>query len=267
MSKLSDPKHLLANQYQNSSNLNARLNLHERFSTNKYGWHLWVFDQFNLPPESRILELGCGPGALWSKNIHRIPDGWDITLSDFSPGMLRDAQQNLRDSQRDFEFREIDAQSIPFAEKSFDAVIANHMLYHVQDRDKALSEIHRVLKPGGCLYAATNGQDHLRELEELLKSFDPDTTFKSWDNPFSLENAGAQISRWFSRVSLFRYEDSLAVTEVEPLVAYIMSMNDAKEILVGHKLTEFADFLEREMTSHDGVISITKTPGMFEARL
>jgi len=126
MSKLSDQKYLLTEQYKNASNLNARFQLHERFSTNKYGWHRWVFDQLHLPPSCRILELGCGPGYLWLKNNDRIPDGWEITLSDFSPGMLQEAQQNLSPSDHPFTFEVIDAQSIPFADESFDAIIANH---------------------------------------------------------------------------------------------------------------------------------------------
>ncbi len=56
------------------------------------------------------------------------------------------------------QFKEIDAQSIPFEDETFDAVIANHMLYHVPDRPKAIAEIKRVLKPGGRLIATTIGK-------------------------------------------------------------------------------------------------------------
>ena len=65
MSKLSDQNYLLSKQYKTASNLDARFHLHERFSVNKYGWDRWVFDHFDLPQESRILELGCGPCYLW----------------------------------------------------------------------------------------------------------------------------------------------------------------------------------------------------------
>jgi len=95
MRKLSDPHLLLTNQYKNASNLNARVQLHDRFSTNKYGWHRWVFDQIRCPPKSRILELGCGTGLLWAKNRDRIPAEWDLVLSDFSPGMLRETQSEI----------------------------------------------------------------------------------------------------------------------------------------------------------------------------
>jgi 16S rRNA G1207 methylase RsmC len=53
----------------NASNLNARIRLHQMFSTNKVGWQRWLFDQFKLPPQGRILELGCGAGTLWLENL------------------------------------------------------------------------------------------------------------------------------------------------------------------------------------------------------
>ena len=102
----------LSNQYRDGRNLNARILLHQRLSTNPYGWFRWVFDQLNLPAQGRILELGCGAGTLWLENLDRIPPGWEITLSDFSAGMLTQAQANLG-GRRAFDFKEVDARSTP----------------------------------------------------------------------------------------------------------------------------------------------------------
>ena len=118
----------------------------------------------NLSADARILEIGYGPADLWVQNLDRLPAGWTITLTDFSVGMIEAAQRNLAGAGRPFTFRPMNAQSIPFDTATFDAVIANHMLYHVPDLTKAVAEIHSVLKPGGTLYAATNGKGHLREL-------------------------------------------------------------------------------------------------------
>ena len=259
-----DQNYLLKDQYKDASNLNARIDLHVRFSTNKYGWHRWVFDQFKFSPESRILELGCGPGRLWLENLHRIPDGWDITLSDFSPGMLQEAKRNLNSGRHPFKFEVVDAQAISFADESLDAVIANHMLYHVPDREKAFSEIRRVLKPGGRFYAATVGQNHLRELRELVRRFGPgiptDGSRVRMSEGFSLENGLGQLSRWFSKVALNRYEDALTVTEAEPIVAYVRS----GESLVEEMLTELQRYVEKEIQL-GGDIHITKDTGIFEA--
>ena len=263
MPNISDPEYV-SEQYRDESNLNARIQLHDRFSTNKYGWFPWVFDQLTPPPESHILDLGGGTGLLWLENLSRVPRSWDITLSDLSPGMLQEAQRNLHDRQRHFEFAVIDAQAIPFEDESFDAVIANHMLYHVPDRTKALSEIRRVLRPGGRFYASTIGQSHLRELDELVSRFDgrADPWGGDLTESFLLDNGLDQLSEWFSRVTLHRYEDALVITEAKPLVAYVLSAA-AESVLTGKEL-EFIEFVEHELALHN-TIYVTKDSGIFEA--
>ena len=57
---LSDQASCVAKQYEVADNLNARISLHDKFSTNKYGWQRWVFDQLLVPSLGTILELGCG---------------------------------------------------------------------------------------------------------------------------------------------------------------------------------------------------------------
>jgi ubiquinone/menaquinone biosynthesis C-methylase UbiE len=260
----SDQHYLLTQQYHNAAHLNDRIQLHVRFSTNTYGWHRWSFDQFKLTAHSRVLELGCGPGRLWMENSARIPREWDITLSDFSPGMLEEARRNLASVERLFGFEVIDAQSIPFADASFDALIANHMLYHVPDRPKALSEIRRVLRPDGRFYASTVGAAHLHEIGELVRRFDPRIHFGIGDEAsFTLESGAQQIAPFFSSVVLHRYEDALVVTEPEPLIAYILSGRVGTS-LDGDRGVEFAAFVQREL-GRQGAIHITKDSGLFEA--
>src|SRR5262249_55484770 len=139
-----DHDYLRTQQYRDAANLNARIALHVLFSANRYGWHRWVFDHLlaALDDRARILEVGCGPADLWRKNLRRIPPGWRITLSDFSPGMITEAQQALTGGDLEqFTFVEADAQALPFADEAFDAAVANHMLYHVPDRPRALAEL------------------------------------------------------------------------------------------------------------------------------
>jgi ubiquinone/menaquinone biosynthesis C-methylase UbiE len=121
MPKFTDQQYLKTDQYKDSTNLNARIEIHRRFSTNAYGWCKWVFDALmKLPENARILELGCGPGLLWKENADRIQAGWNITLSDLSPGMLDAAWRNLVVTGRAHKFEEIDAQSIPYEDETFD---------------------------------------------------------------------------------------------------------------------------------------------------
>jgi ubiquinone/menaquinone biosynthesis C-methylase UbiE len=264
MSKFTDQQYLKTDQYRDSSNLDARVMIHQRFSTNSYGWFKWVFDiLLTLPDNAKILELGCGPGYLWKENVRRIPAGWNVILSDLSSGMLDAAWRNLVVTGRPFKFEEIDAQSIPYEDEKFDAVIANHMLYHVPDRAKAITEIKRVLKPKGRLFATTIGKKHLKKIADWLRQVSPRNSFKSFGSPFTLENGLEQLNQFFLQVTASRYPDNLHVTDVEPIIAYIRSSIHATE-LSEVKLAKIRLDLEKEI-KEKGKIFITKDSGLFEA--
>jgi ubiquinone/menaquinone biosynthesis C-methylase UbiE len=264
MPKINDPQYLKTDQYKDSSNLDARASIHERFSTNRHGWFNWLFDTLlNLPADAKILELGCGPAYVWKECANRVPSAWDITLSDLSSGMLDSAWRNLVVTGRNYKFKEIDAQEIPFEDETFDAVIASFMLYHVPDRPKALNGIKRVLKSGGKLYAATAGDKHMKEMMEYLKQVHMDNIWTSYANPFTLESGLEQLQAVFPRVTLSRYEDSLIVTEVEPIMAYIRSSVRATE-LSEDELVKVQANLENEL-KEKGSIFIQKDAGLFEA--
>jgi SAM-dependent methyltransferase len=218
VARFTDSTSLLREQYRDDSNLNARVALHARFSTNRYGFHRWAFDQFGLLPGAAVLEVGCGPGTLWAKNSERLPDALHVMLTDFSLGMLDAARRALRPLDFGPGLAAVDVQALPFAPATFDAVIANHMLYHVPDRPRAIGELRRVLRPGGRLYAATNGRKHMRELFEVAGQ-----RLYSLEG-FGLENGVAQLQASFSGVEVRRYDNELAITEAEPVLAYVRSI-------------------------------------------
>jgi SAM-dependent methyltransferase len=268
-----DQDYLLTEQYRDASNLQARMQLHERFSTSREAWHPWVFDHLHVPEAACVLEVGCGPGTLWRENLDRIPPGWDITLSDFSPGMLREATQAVGGRHPGFRFERFDVQAIPHPDARFDAVIANHMLYHVPDRAQALAEIRRVLRLGGRLYAATNGRRHMQELHALATAPFEGTGGDSpaadslpaerWTEAFSLENGRQELASCFTQVALHPFADELVVTEVEPLVAYALS-GRYQSILTGERLAAFRRTVA-DAIARDGALRVTKEIGLFEA--
>ena len=258
MIPLNDPGYVLE-QYRDNRNLDARIALHRQFSTAPRDFHEWVFDHFDLRENVRLLELGCGTGALWEKNITRIPLSWQLTLSDFSYGMLR----STRSTRVPARLLQLDAQTIPFRDESFDAIVADHMLYHIPDLPRALGEARRILRVGGKLYAATNGDSHMQEYFQFIAKF---TGVEKPCEPlqFTLENGGAQLARYFSRVERIDFPDALVVTEVEPLVQYALSgFVDGKWIEEGRESgmrRAIAEHIERE-----GAFRINKSIGLFIA--
>lgn len=260
---LADPTYV-RDQYRASDNLQARIVLHERFSTAKQKWFEWYWDHFDLPADARILEIGCGVGMLWRDNRAKIPAAWQLTLSDFSFGMVETCATHLRGVSHS----QSDVQAIPFRNQSFDAVIANHMLYHVPDVTRAIAEMRRVLKPSGKFYTATNGERHLRELKTLVARFLGTATLPMLDEnasrQFSLENGAAQLTEAFAHVARFDFDDALVVTEVEPLVAYIMSGFMGKQLLSTDHEKSLRQFITQQM-NRDGAIRLTKSTGLYIA--
>jgi len=259
---MTDRDYLLNQQYAGCANLQRRIDLHARFSTNRYGWFRWVFDHIECPGRRQLLELGCGQGDLWAENFMRIPKGWMLTLSDFSPNMLKTACQVLCGHISSACFCLIDAQSIPFQKGCFDIVIANHMLYHVPQRDQSLFDIQRVLQPRGRFYTTTIGEKHMEELAFLVKDFDPQfrDSLDTSEIGFTLESGAAQLKAFFSHVERYRYEDKLVVTQAEPLIDYVLS-----SVRLGGYSPQrpaFAAFVKQRMQS-SGEIHITKDSGLF----
>ncbi len=265
MSKIADQTYLRADQYKDATKFNARVELHKRFSINKQGWLRWVFEQFDLPAQCSILEIGCGPGYLWHENAERIPAGWQITLADFSPGMLDEARRNLQAVAHPFAFEVADVQDLPFADTRFDAVIANHMLYHVPNRERAYAEIKRVLRAGGRFFAATNGEAHLREIHALAQRLAVRTAVwgGSSTGRFLLENGGAELARWFKQVELRQYPDELIIPEAEPIVAFILSMADTRTF-GAEQQADLVRAVAAEIAA-SGPLRVTKDTGLFLA--
>ncbi|MBR9683041.1 class I SAM-dependent methyltransferase [Candidatus Woesearchaeota archaeon] len=253
---------IITQQYQNPSNFSVRRNLHERFGTNKYGWYKWVFDHFNFPLNSKILELGCGLGVLWFENSERITKNWDITLSDFSQSMLDKTKQNLEKINHPFHFQVMNIQNIPYPDDTFDVVIANGLLYLVSNLKKALREVVRVIKPGGILIASTSGGNYMKELEDLLEKSNLPVHRGYNKYSFSLDNGKDLLSQHFSQVELFRNENILIVTEAEPLVVHILSTN---ENLNKKQIASVRSYLNEYFSKHNQ-LRITIDTGMFIAR-
>lgn len=250
-----DRVHNVAAQYKTADALNVRKRLHELYTAAEEPFYGWVFERLRLAPGARVLECGCGDGALWINNINRLPEGARIVLSDLSEGMLAEAARALAR----FDRITADIMDLPFKDGVFDVVIANHMLYHVPDIDTAISEARRVLAPGGVFVCSTAGDDNLRELWRMCARVDNE--FRAPKLSFTLENGYAYLRKHFAHVDKHLYDSSLYVTRAQAICDYIESMASfdvmKKEYLGALKL-ELDAQIER-----DGGIRIHKSAGLF----
>ena len=230
-------------------------------------WADFLLQNLQLKPNQRVLELGCGNAIFWKAVSSKIPEGIKLTLSDVSMGMLDAAKNNTNELDFVENHAVIDAQQIPFNDETFDVIIANYMLYHVPDIDKALNEISRVLKTNGLFCAATFGKDNLKEVDSIFTGFDKgiDAVINSLCGAFGLETGGAYLKKYFGFVELKRYENGLRITEPDLLADYFLSyrgMGNVGDVITDSKIPQFKDFIAK-IFAIKGYIDISQDEGVF----
>lgn len=135
---------------------------------------------------TRVLEVGCGAGAM----AERVRDelGAEIVAVDSSERMVELTRQ------RGIEAYVADVQELPFGDGEFDCVFAGWLLYHVLDRERAINECARVLRPGGRFVTATLADENMSDLWDFLGS--P----RERSLGFSASNGAEQLQRSFTNV-------------------------------------------------------------------
>ena len=251
----------LKTQYQNAANISARIRLHREYSVNPKGWFPWLLEQCELHEGMRILEIGCGNGALWSENREWIPEHMQVVLSDKSDGMLRDVQRELGEDER-FSYERFDCNEIPYGEAEFDLVIANHVLFYCEDIPQVLSECKRVLRPNGQFLCSTYGRNHMKEITELVQRFNKDIVLSAdcLYEHFGLENGAEILRTFFPKAEKHIYKDAIEIDEPEPLISYILSCHGNQNQLLLDQYKEFGEFVSQQMR---GGFHITKEAGAF----
>jgi len=264
MSVMTDQSYLRQNQYRTGANLDARILIHQRFSTNTYGWFRWVYEHLPIQSGDHLLEIGCGTAAFWRDNSSRLPANLNVALADLSLGMVAQARAALG-PEFSWKFMAADAQNLPLPAGCMNGVLANHMLYHVPDISRGVAELQRVLARGGWLCAATNGPDHLIELRTLIEEFLPEYDINSNSaSRFGLQNGADYLKPVFDQVDVYHYEDGLWITEARPLVDFIKSMWQTEcldEAMAAEMLRSFESRIRQQ-----GGIAIHKSTGIFLAR-
>ena len=252
----------LKNQYLNSSNISARINLHKEYTANRQGWFPWLYEQCRIRPGDTILELGCGDASLWLENQKRIPTDVHIILSDLSDGMLRDVRRSIGTEDQRFHFDVMDAHQIHMPDNSIDLLIANHVLFYCENLQQVFREVKRVLKSDGIFVCSTYSSNHMKEISELVQEFD-DRIVLSADRlyeRFGKENGELLLKKEFANIRWIQYEDHLNVTDADALIAYVLSCHGNQNRYIVDRYRDFRSFVKKKT---DRGFYITKDAGVF----
>lgn len=206
--KLNDPE-LVRQEYEDESRFKVRQSVWS--SATGPDAHDVVLEVLTQVTPARVLEVGPGQGELSERMARDL--GAAVVAVDQSQRMVELTRS------RGIEAIVGDVQELPFEDGSFDAAVAAWMLYHVPDVDRAIAELHRVLRPGGRLVAVTNSAWNLAELWSLVGE-----TPKA-DYAFGRENGKEVLGRQFARVQAhdidgdvtFDYETARAYVTASPV--------------------------------------------------
>ena len=262
-----DQAYLRDEQYRDDSRLARRADLHAKYGTTPTPWFDWVFDRVRLAPAMSVLEAGCGAGWLWQQSTVPVPAGVRLTLTDLSPGMVDTAVRNIEAAKR---FAAVvgepaDLQSLPFPARSFDRVVANHMLYHLPDPAVGVSELARVVKTDGLAVVATNGRRHMRELWRIRSSVFGTQPIDHTVDVFGAETGFGMLRDQFADVRWFAFQDELRCTDPADVLAYVCSTPPGEDANT-EQLQHLSAALDAEFERGAGTMTITKDTGCFVCR-
>jgi len=226
MSNWTDTRYLQNQQYKTDANLSVRQRIHQLFSLNPQPIFVWLAGLAELAefgPEHRVMDLGCGNGRFWQETQSpESPASFHVTLVDLSLGMVQTARQTIQGRVSHWQALQASAENLPFADRSYDCIMANFMLYHVSDPEQAIAEFRRLLSPRGSLIVTLVGLDHMRELWQLsadiLGSEDDHRGVRLFP-----EKTRVYLEKYFPRIASHAYEDALQVTDPDILWDYLLS--------------------------------------------
>jgi ubiquinone/menaquinone biosynthesis C-methylase UbiE len=122
----------------------------------------WVVSLLDITPQSRILEVGFGPGVALAALLARAPDGF---VAGVDPSDLMVQQARIRHAAAvaagRLDVRRGDAAALPYGEATFDLACGTHVIYFWPDPVAAVRELWRVLRPGGTLALAYQEREHM----------------------------------------------------------------------------------------------------------
>jgi len=267
-----DKTRLVTESYATDEPLSVRIETHRRYSVPPVDLPTWALDRRAWRGDETVLDIGTGTGQYLAPLRQRIPRG-RILGGDLAMGMLRDLR--AKGAPGDARLLNADAEALPLADESCDAIIASYVLFFVPDIPRAIAEAYRVLRPGGALLVVTMAHVYMDELRVAINralaklGASNETRYGSLSQRFSLENGSTYLEPRF-RVAAHRHESALVFPEAEPALAYVASSRDVvrDDLSPGRTWDEFIaalrDVVNGEIAAH-GEFRVSKAAGVLIA--
>lgn len=210
---------VLDRAYGDSGKLRGRLDLYE-WQRPRHDLHEVIPAYAEYADGDRVIDVGCGPGEALARLAARQPVSTLVGL-DRSIGMLGEA----RDRAGKVRCVAGDVAALPMAAGEVDVVLAMmHMLYHARDPAAAVTELRRVLRPGGTAVVSTLGPTHLDGLREIVDDALAPSGLR-WARNRERFDPGSLFAT-FADVERHELKAEVVVDDVAPIVDYVETTRD-----------------------------------------
>jgi ubiquinone/menaquinone biosynthesis C-methylase UbiE len=258
---------------ETTDDLAKRIDIHSRYGARDID--AWMLEVLNLQPGIKILDVGCGSGKQCFSFFHHLNGNAEITGTDVSESLLDDARKKNQAINNAVDFRNLDFnQPFDLPSDYFDLASACFTIYYAQDIPFTLSEMHRVLKPGGRLFSTGPMPTNKQVFYDIIrKATGKPIPPMPGSSRYASEIYGT-MQGLFSATEQHIFENPLVFESVEPFMVYTRaSMSEDRRLW--NSLFETHEEFEVVMNQieevvkmrieTDGTIVMTKVVGGFIA--
>ena len=258
---------------ETTDDLLARIDIHKKYGSRDIDQ--WMLHLLNPTKGSVILDVGCGAGKQCLLFYKALEGEADITGGDVNPQLLDTArQENAKIGNRikiiDLDFN----QRFPLNDNWFDLVTSCFAIYYSEDIPTTISEMHRVIKPGGRLFTTGPMPENKRLFYEIIHEATHQPIPPMPGSSRYSSQIYSAIQQLFSKVELHIFENPLVFDEVEPFLTYTRaSLSEDRKLwktLIEnaggseHVMKEIKKVASRKL-AQDGNLVMTKVVGGFIA--
>lgn len=242
---------------QKSDELVGRLGMH---SDEPRGWSEYIFEQAMLTENMRVLDAGAGYGNLWRYNVHRLPEGVQVTCVDlhnthadvfYDLVQEKEASGELKTGQISFVWEDLELRK--FSEK-YHCIFFNHVASFIQERVALYRRFRDSLHPGGTFICTWGGLLINENAATVLNGFLDDTaplTARQKKHETTIHQYEKELSAVFGTVERQAYVTTLRFATAEDYMDYLLQVCRPVEAELEERREEFLEYL-RGLQEPDG---------------
>jgi len=254
---------------ETTSDLLTRINIHDAYGSRDID--KWMLEVLPLAQGMTILDVGCGAGKQCFSYLAHLSGKATITGGDVSEELLAKAEEENAKLGNRVSFQTLNFnQPFQFPNQTYDLVSCSFAIYYAEDIPFTISEMHRVLKPGGNLFTTGPMPENKQMFYEVIKEA---TGKEIPPMPGSSRYASEiykTIEDLFSEVKIHIFENPLTFPNVEPFLAYTRASLSEDRLLWNTFFQTKEDFedimakitdVAQKWFERDGQLVMTKVVG------